>query len=592
MNGPPVLRWAHTRLRRLLPLGLRSDRDYFFFTFVILGSFFLLLLSPWLYYLGRLEAGWSSLLCAVALLVIGLLWLRGLSLKWAHLAYQTVLMTTVLFNVVVDGGVSSPMMAWLSIVPLLPLFTLSRAWAAFWLALAFVSVLSVCLAQTQGWLPVVRQETNNELITSATMYALLCITQLMLILTYDSVSVSAMRKVARQNRLLQNLSGELRQANAHKDRFLSTVTHELRTPLNAVMGYLGLILGERGRSEEVLDQAQHAQAASEHLLSVINDLLDYSQIQQGRLVLTPQVVDIRKTLMSAHQSMQPRADDKALSYRMILSERVTTFMCLDPHRLKQILVNLLGNAIKFTDKGGVMLAVDFIVDAENSSAGQLVLTVSDTGHGVPENEIRRIFEPFVQLLNPMSSSSINALKGNGLGLSIARSLVLSWHGKIDVKSTLGCGTEFTVRLPVTGVHDAPFEHLRTAPHTFPENMNLLLVDDHQINRMVARATILRTLPNALIDETVNGAEAFQKMSEKLYDLVLMDLVMPDFSGIEVVSKIRSETSKPYCDVNVVAFTANVSEDTVKSCRAVGMKSMLPKPFNTDVLINTIRQHAT
>lgn len=592
MKSPPVLRWVHTRLRRLLPSGLRSDRQYFFFTFFFFGTFFLLPLSLWLHHLGRVEAGLSSLLCAVALIVIGGLWFKGLSLVWAHMAYQTVLMTTVLYNVVIDGGVSSSMMAWLSIVPLLPLFTLSRRWAVFWLTFAFVSVLGICLAQIHGWLPVLRQETDNELITSATMYALLCITQLVLILTYDSVSLSAMRKVARQNRLLQSLSGELRQANTHKDRFLATVTHELRTPLNAVMGYLGLILGDRGVSAEVMDQARQAQAASEHLLTVINDLLDYSQIQQGRLVLTPQVVDVRKTLRSSHQSLLPRAHDKGLSYRMSLSERVPNYMCLDPHRLMQILLNLLGNAIKFTDKGGVMLTVDYIADVEHASAGQLVLTVSDTGHGIPENEIQTIFEPFVQLSHPLSSSSVNALKGNGLGLSITRSLVLNWHGKIDVKSSPDCGTEFKVSLPVNVAHAAPHTQQRAVQQALPESLNLLLVDDHHINRMVARATILRTLPNALIDEAGNGTEAFQKMSGKLYDLVLMDLVMPDLSGTEVVRKIRCETDKPFCDVNVVAFTANVSEDAVKACKAVGMESMLPKPFNADALINTIRQYAT
>lgn len=591
MKNISPLRIAHTKIRRILPIDLRSNGDYFFFTFVFFGVIFLILLSPWLSHLGKYQASKSSLICAFVLLFFGILWYRGLKLVWAQLGYELTLMVTILYNVILDGGVTSSMMVWLSIVPLLPLFVLSRAWGVFWLMIAFFSVLAICFLQIKGWVPVAGNETPNELATSATMYAILCITQLLLVLTYDSASSTAMRKVAKQNKQLTILSNELRKANAHKDKFLATVSHELRTPLNAVMGYLGLIIGEKNVTPEVYAQAEHAKNASEHLLTVINDLLDYSQIQQGQLVLTPQVIDVRKTLMAAHQSLLPKAQDKGLRYQISLSDHLPQHMRLDPHRLTQILLNLLGNAIKFTDKGNIFLEVDYIQNSKNQKSGILVLIVKDTGCGIAEDDIEKAFEPFVQLSNPSSSFNLNALKGNGLGLSITRSLICSWNGKLKIESKVGIGTTFTVNLPIETASNVPNLNERAVLHTLPESLNLLLVDDHHINRMVARATILRTLPNVNIDEAVNGTDAFDKMSTKLYDLVLMDLVMPDMTGTEVVYKIRQETPKPYCDVSVVAFTANVSEDAVQACKAVGMESMLPKPFNADALISTIRQYA-
>jgi CheY-like chemotaxis protein len=184
----------------------------------------------------------------------------------------------------------------------------------------------------------------------------------------------------------------------------------------------------------------------------------------------------------------------------------------------------------------------------------------------------------------------NALHGNGLGLAITRSLVQSHKGLLQVTSQLGQGSTFTVKLPID-VAAAPMTRHDTGLSTHPAALDLLVVDDHATNRLVASATIMRGLPNASIDHAVNGTEALEKMRRHRYDLVLMDLIMPDLSGIEVVQRIRQEAPAPLCDVPVVALTANLAEDAVKECLNLGFKEVLPKPFTREALLQAIVQHA-
>ena len=182
------------------------------------------------------------------------------------------------------------------------------------------------------------------------------------------------------------------------------------------------------------------------------------------------------------------------------------------------------------------------------------------------------------------------MRGNGLGLSITRNLVKALGGSIAISSKVGIGSTFTVQLPIQ-IQDAPTEKKLTPVHeVHQEKIYLLLVDDHATNRLVASATIKRALPNARIDEARNGTEAIEKMKTNQYDLVLMDIIMPDYSGIEVTRIIRSECPPPLCDVAVVALTANVAEDTFHACLNVGIQELLPKPFDREILIRTILQH--
>jgi CheY-like chemotaxis protein len=296
-------------------------------------------------------------------------------------------------------------------------------------------------------------------------------------------------------------------------------------------------------------------------------------------------------LNTTHQTLSPRANERGLAYPLLLDESLPAWASIDPHRLAQIIINLLGNALKFTAKGQVAMRVSFAPDADNAKHGQLSISVQDSGSGIAEDSLEAIFKPFVQLKeSDVEVNTGSSLHGNGLGLAITRSLVQSHKGTIGVTSKVGEGSTFTVMLPIDVV-TAPANRAATSDITNTAELDLLVVDDHLTNRLVASATIKRSLPNALIDQAVNGTDALEKMREHRYDLVLMDLIMPDISGTEVVRRMRSDTTHPHWDVPVIALTANVAEEAVNECMSLGFKDVLPKPFDKEVLIQAILTHA-
>jgi len=575
---------------RRLPRRLRSSQHLFFLTFSGFAIFFLLLLVPMLTAIDQPGAASSALICALVLMLNLCLWRRGLPLVWAHAVYQTALLVIILYNAWHMGGLTSPVMVWMGIVPILPVFTLSRRWGYGWLLVSIALVWLVLSLQLHGVMPMRAGDDTNALYLGALMISLLSFTQILLVLTYDTLHMLLYAQMNRKNVALKLLSRELGEASAHKDRFLATVSHEMRTPLNAVMGYLNLLQGLDGLPTAARDYASGATNASAHLVTVINDLLDYSQILQGQLVLTPQIVPLRQTLTQIHATLLPRATEKGLVYSLAFDGEMAAHVEVDPHRLTQVLLNILGNAIKFTQHGEVLTRVWMSPPDDAQGAAWLHMAVRDTGEGIAPEHVAHIFQPFVQLRTQPGDGD-DALRGNGLGLAITRSLVQTQGGRIELQSVPGQGSTFEIHLPVRVVQapERPSEGT-TASRVHPQAMDILIVDDHHVNRLVALSTIRRFLPQARIDEAKNGAEAIEKMSAHVYDLVLMDLVMPDHSGTEVVRIVR-QLPPPHGTEAVVALTANIASDAMAECRAVGMRSVLAKPLNPDLLMETVLRFA-
>lgn len=323
---------------------------------------------------------------------------------------------------------------------------------------------------------------------------------------------------------------------------------------------------------------------------MINDLLDYSQIQQGRLALSYQTVDLRQLFSEAFQSLAPKPTKLDIHYALHLDPALPTWAYTDPHRLVQIFLNLLGNALKFTSKGSVIAHVLYKQDPHKGATHTLWIKVHDSGIGIPEKSIRRIFEPFIQLDTPPTLGNDNALRGNGLGLTITQRLVQNLGGFMHLSSQEGVGSCFEVQLPINVRTPEDSSQFKLLGPSQQKNINLLIVDDHPTNRLVVTATIKQDLPHARIDEARNGTQALTMMKACCYDLVLMDLLMPDLSGIEVVRRIRTECAAPHRDVKVVTLTADVSEDAIHQCKAIGIQVLIPKPFDRAMLIQTVLQH--
>jgi len=599
-------RRIHIFIKRRLPSHLRRTRNIFFVSFTVCALVGLLTIAGWLHWMESPRSANSALIASGMVALSMCVWRYGGGVTWGGLLYQITLMGVVLYNAAITGGVTSPALTWLAIIPLLPLFTASRAWALASMCASLLSVMLLYFAQAHGMLPAAETQFALQSVADNTshadaswqsmsfaagMFSLMLFAQMVLVQTYDTANEQHLRRLRQSNKRLETLSSNLKLANAHKDQFLAMVSHEMRTPLNAVMGYLGLLSTDAQLPQAAGQYVQGARNSASHLVTVINDLLDFSQIQQGKLVLSPQAVNLRDMLSSTHQTLAPRANDQGLGYPLDLDASLPNWASIDPHRLAQIIINLLGNALKFTAQGQVCMRVSFEREVDNAKRGMLNISVQDTGSGIAAESLDAIFQPFVQLkISDNAVKTGNALHGNGLGLAITRSLVKSHKGTISVQSTLGIGSTFTVKLPIEEVAP-PARVQSTDAITHAAALDLLVVDDHLTNRLVVTATIKRSLPNANIDHATNGIEAGEKMRQHRYDLVLMDLIMPDISGTEVVRRIRNDVNHPFPDVPVIALTANVAEEAVNECMALGFKDVQPKPFDKDILIQAILAHA-
>jgi signal transduction histidine kinase/CheY-like chemotaxis protein len=372
------------------------------------------------------------------------------------------------------------------------------------------------------------------------------------------------------------------QATKVKSEFVSLMSHEIRTPLNAIMGLTHLLLQEEDIAEEHRNYLQSIHFSSHNMLSLINNTLDYSRIEAGKIELEKVNFDLHDLLKSIHRSLHLRASEKQLSFDLCTDKDTPAEVAGDPARLTQILNNLTSNAIRFTDKGSIKLAVDVVYQSDSDWI--LEFSVTDTGVGIPEERQQEIFESFVQA----SAATHRQFGGTGLGLAITKKLVELHKGNIRVKSNPGLGSTFSVRLRYLKPHTA-FVTLDKACQTETleerlKDVKVLVVDDNPINKMVASKLLLSW--HADVDTAEDGPSALEKIRNGAFDLVLMDLHMPNMNGFEAITEIR----KLGKTMPVIALTANASEEEKKKILELGGNDYITKPFVPQVLCNTLLHH--
>ncbi len=376
------------------------------------------------------------------------------------------------------------------------------------------------------------------------------------------------KRLAEQKTVLAKAHAAAESASAAKSQFLANMSHELRTPLNAIIGYAQL-LKTRNLDDTEMSAVRTIHHSGEHLLTMITDILDIAKVEAGKLELLPTSFDIQACVTNVGQMVRLRAEEKGLKITVDIADGVPRTVMADQKRLRQVLINLLGNAIKFTSEGEVRLEVSVVALAE--AEARLRFDVIDTGLGIPEADIGRIFRPFEQTGNAVSRSG-----GTGLGLSITHQIVEMMGGTITVESTLGQGSRFSVELPLplaaANEGDAP-----TIENS--DRYNILIADDTDSSR-----TLLRTALEAQgfrVREAVNGAEAIDLMRALRPDLVLMDLRMPVMDGLEAIRHIRADAG--LAAVPVIALSANPSPEKDALAREAGADRMLPKPVELAAL---------
>ena len=365
-----------------------------------------------------------------------------------------------------------------------------------------------------------------------------------------------------------------------KEQFLANMSHEIRTPLNAIMGMTRL-LREKNPKPDQMKYLNAITQSSDHLLVLINDILDFSKIEAGKVELENIPFNVRDAINNVHTTLRFKAEEKGLTFSARISPEVPKTVMGDPVRLAHILINLAGNAIKFTSSGSVMITCSAEeIDKERS---RIHFSVIDTGVGIAEESIGKIFDSFTQ-----ENSSVNReFGGTGLGLAISKRLIEMQGGLLDVRSVKGEGSTFNVIVPyIVAQQEAEVAVVETVDPDIRRKMidlKILLVDDNHFNQLVTIDTLELELTRAIVDVAENGEEAIKLISENNYDIVLMDVQMPVMNGLDATRVIRKLPS-PKNQTRIIAMTASAMKTEVERCFAAGMDDFVAKPFNTVELL--------
>ncbi len=378
----------------------------------------------------------------------------------------------------------------------------------------------------------------------------------------------------------------LEKANRAKNEFISNMSHELRTPLNGIYG-LAQAMESELKDEKTKAMARMIKTSGETLTLLLNDILDMSKIEAGRLELALKPGNIRELLNEVHDLFEQQAHSAGLRFELEIDDSLPDWGLIDALRVRQILSNLISNAIKFTASGSVHLKAS----AEQKGKRYMMrIDVIDTGIGMSEEVCQRLFTPFTQA----DSGTATRFGGTGLGLYISRSLAELMKGRIDVISKEGAGSTFSFCFDMAGVVREDEGHASATPAQLAEreeyallrNIKILLVEDNAINRQVARA-FLKPVADVIIDAE-NGQIALDKLESESVDLVLMDVRMPVMGGFDATRQIRN-ADKPYATLPIVALTANAGEDDARACFDVGMDAFASKPLTPLALFDAMKQ---
>ncbi|OGT61847.1 MAG: hypothetical protein A3F14_03170 [Gammaproteobacteria bacterium RIFCSPHIGHO2_12_FULL_43_28] len=388
-----------------------------------------------------------------------------------------------------------------------------------------------------------------------------------------------------QELLNEKLSAEM--ANQAKSDFLAKMSHDFRTPLNAILG-ITHIMSTKELSKEFKEYISLISQASNNLLSLVTDILDFAKVEIGALSFTSDPIDLHLLISQVMHSFKFQAKEANIALNLNYADNVARFVIGDAKRIRQILTNLISNSLKFTSQGSIEVLVDCHKQLSNQT--EFVIAVQDTGIGIPEKDFGYIFEKFGQL----ESMHHRKHQGSGLGLSIVKQLVEKLGGTITVKSKVGDGSEFIVTLPLQ-LQESSAEKTTIAMNDYTNkaieqkklNLNLLLVEDNPVNQVVITKMLQEM--GCQVDIAGDGKQTIALLAKgRQYDAIMMDIGLPDIDGFEMAALIRQKVHLN--KIPIIAMTAHVMESDQKKCFTVGMNDVITKPIPYEQLHQTLQMH--
>jgi len=396
----------------------------------------------------------------------------------------------------------------------------------------------------------------------------------------EETAMVMLADMTQEKQLTENLAqakAQAERANSAKSKFLAHMSHEIRTPLTSILGFGDLLNSEKSDEEQRRKYVNAIVRNGHALATLIDDLLDLSKVEAGEMKIDPQPVAVRELFEDVKSTLELRATNKDLNFNITISDRVPGEVLTDPLRLRQVLINIAGNAVKFTTEGGVSIHADH-------REGKLFILVKDTGPGIAESQKERLFKPFSQA----SDSVAQKFGGTGLGLSLSRELVHLMEGELNLKSsTVGVGSEFEIVVSAPIIHPANESISRINLHPSSRVLTgckILVADDAEDNLALVSHYLWDA--GAEVVTAHDGRDAIEKATSDTFDAILMDIQMPEMDGIEALKELKNRQYRP----EVIALTAYALPEERERCMAAGFAGYVTKPIQPQRLISTLAHH--
>jgi len=485
----------------------------------------------------------------------------------------------IVYTAMYTGGINSTAVVWLNVLSVPVLLMLGRAATVVWIGIMLLAILGLT-AMTWWGIVGSHVDVSSSVVTWAYLNHVLALLNLMMgVRIYEHLHKVQLRKLNQRNDELKATHEALIRAQAHKDEFVAAVGHELRTPMNVILGFNGVLRRELADEPEPLAVVGHIRRSTEHLLQVVNDILDFSQLQAGKMCLNRVDFALQTLQDELQQRNGEKAHNKGLALHFERDADLPARVHGDPNRLLQILNNLVDNAIKFTHQGSVTVRM--------KAQGEWIrLEVQDSGRGIPRERQVHIFRRFEHA----DVQTNRAFGGTGLGLTLCEKLVTLHGGQIGVDSQEGRGACFWFEIPLQAAQSTDLLVALTDDNLSDEALSILVVDDNKVNLMVAQLQLQKCWPNAQITTVDSGAQALSLIDQQLFDVALIDMIMPDMDGMQVTRQIRQQFPAIAARMPILALTANTNPVDRERCLAAGMNEVLHKPMNTVMLMRTVGHH--